>query len=218
MRKDASQRTIDTHLPTPPASRAASSKSLQAGTSSKSLASVDFSTTSSSAFDWHAQIDKDLHRTFPGHLSMDDSGRTALKNILLAYSVWSPLVGYCQGMNFIVGVLLLFMDEEDAFWCLSALVEDRLPGYFSVAMVAPQVDQLVLRQLVSEHLPTLADALQRHGLDVIGVSMQWFLCVYINSLPLETALRVWDVLFFDASPVILFRVALALLDVYSKVQ
>ncbi len=79
------------------------------------------------------------------------------------------------------------------------------------------MDQLVLRHLVSEHLPSIADTLQRHALDVIGVSMQWFLCVYINSLPLETALRVWDILFFDASPVILFRVALGLLDIYAKV-
>lgn len=44
-----------------------------------------------------------------------------------------------QGMNFVAGCLLLFMDEEDAFWCLCCIVEDLLPGYFSQAMVAPQV-------------------------------------------------------------------------------
>jgi hypothetical protein len=44
-----------------------------------------------------------------------------------------------QGMNFIAGCLLLFMDEEDAFWALASVVEDLLPGYFSLAMVAPQV-------------------------------------------------------------------------------
>ncbi len=42
-------------------------------------------------------------------------------------------------MNFVAGFLLLFMNEEDAFWCLAAIVEDLLPGYFSHAMVAPQV-------------------------------------------------------------------------------
>ena len=44
-----------------------------------------------------------------------------------------------QGMNFIAGCLLLFMAEEDAFWCLAVIVEELLPGYFSLAMVAPQV-------------------------------------------------------------------------------
>lgn len=43
------------------------------------------------------------------------------------------------GMNFIAGVLLLFMGEEDAYYCLQAVVEDILPGYFSQAMVATQV-------------------------------------------------------------------------------
>ena len=28
----------------------------------------------------------------------------------------NPTIGYCQGMNFIVGLTLLFMDAEDAFW------------------------------------------------------------------------------------------------------
>ena len=43
-----------------------------------------------------------------------------------------------QGMNFIAGSLLLFMDEEDAFWCLAVIAEDLLPGYYDLVMVAPQ--------------------------------------------------------------------------------
>lgn len=42
-------------------------------------------------------------------------------------------------MNFVAACLLLFMDEEDAFWALAVIIEDLLPGYFSTAMVEPQV-------------------------------------------------------------------------------
>jgi hypothetical protein len=49
----------------------------------------------------------------------------------------SPWVAM-QGMNFVAGCLLLFMDEEDAFWSLACIIEDLLPGYFSMAMVEPQ--------------------------------------------------------------------------------
>lgn len=42
-------------------------------------------------------------------------------------------------MNFVAGTLLLFLDEEEAFYCLCALVEDILPGYYAVDMVATQV-------------------------------------------------------------------------------
>ena len=54
-----------------------------------------------------------------------------------------------QGMNFVAGCLLLFMDEEDAFWSLACIIEDLLPGYYSTAMVEPQV-----RRVVENHLPT----------------------------------------------------------------
>jgi hypothetical protein len=40
--------------------------------------------------------------------------------------------------------------------------------------------------------------------------------MYVNSLPTESALRVWDALFFERSAVVLHRVALALLDVYHQ--
>ena len=46
-----------------------------------------------------------------------------LKNILLAYSVRNPQVGYCQSMNFLCAMLLLYLEEEQAFWVLAALVE-----------------------------------------------------------------------------------------------
>lgn len=36
------------------------------------------------------------HRTFPGHPSMDASGRAMLRRILSAYARRNPAVGYCQ--------------------------------------------------------------------------------------------------------------------------
>ena len=55
-------------------------------------------------------------------------------------------------MNFIAGVMLLFMEEEDAFWALTAVVEDVLPGYFALDLIMPQVDQLVFKHLVRRSL------------------------------------------------------------------
>lgn len=34
-------------------------------------------------------------------------------------------VGYCQGMSVLAGLLLLCMDEEEAFWGLSILLTDK---------------------------------------------------------------------------------------------
>ena len=45
-------------------------------------------------------------------------GQAALRRVLRAYSYYDREVGYCQGMNFIAGMFLTIMPEEDAFWLL----------------------------------------------------------------------------------------------------
>ena len=66
-------------------------------------------------------IRKDIQRTILGHaeFAVDPAtGRNKLYNVLIAYANFDPEVGYCQGMNFIVGMLVLhILNEEDAFWC-----------------------------------------------------------------------------------------------------
>ena len=79
-----------------------------------------------------------------------------------------------------------------------------------------QVDQLVFRHLVDAGFPRLAGHLEALGAGVAGVSTQWFLCLFVNSLPLETCLRVWDILFFERCASVLFRVAMALVDIYAQ--
>lgn len=52
----------------------------------------------------------DLGRTFPNHpyfASPLGPGQLALFNLLKAYSLLDPQVGYCQGLSFVAGVLLL---------------------------------------------------------------------------------------------------------------
>ena len=63
----------------------------------------------------------DLNRTFP-HVNDEaqlESLTSPLRNVLTAFVVRNPTVGYCQGVNFIAARLLCCMDEEEAFWVLN---------------------------------------------------------------------------------------------------
>ena len=61
-------------------------------------------------------------------------GQRQLMNVLKAYSVHNPDVGYCQGMGFIAGLLLLHMQEEDSFWLLTRLTSAYgMEGLYKVA-------------------------------------------------------------------------------------
>ena len=47
-----------------------------------------------------------------------------------AYSWHNPEIGYCQSMNFIAAVCLLYVDEPTAFAMLATIVEMYMPpGY-----------------------------------------------------------------------------------------
>ena len=52
------------------------------------------------------QIDLDLNRTFPSTRLFNNKKKAALRRILVCISLYEPLVGYVQGMNFLVGAIL----------------------------------------------------------------------------------------------------------------
>ncbi|PSS33450.1 TBC1 domain family member protein [Actinidia chinensis var. chinensis] len=163
---------------------------------------------------WKGQIEKDLPRTFPGHPALDEGGRNALRRLLTAYARHNPSVGYCQAMNFFAGLLLLLMPEENAFWTLMSILDDYFDGYYSEEMIESQVDQLVFEELVRERFPKLVNHLDYLGVQVAWVTGPWFLSIFMNMLPWESVLRVWDVLLFEGNRVMLFRTALALMELY----
>ncbi|CAI0442925.1 unnamed protein product [Linum tenue] len=156
----------------------------------------------------------DLPRTFPGHPALDNDGRNALRRLLTAYARHNPSVGYCQAMNFFAALLLLLMPEENAFWTLMGLLDDYFDGYYSEEMTESQVDQLIFEELVRERFPKLVNHLDYLGVQVAWVTGPWFLSIFMNMLPWESVLRVWDVLLFEGNRVMLFRTALALMDLY----
>lgn len=66
-------------------------------------------------------------RTFPTHPYFSThlgAGQLSLFNLLKAYSLLDKEVGYCQGISFVAGVLLLHMSEEQAFEMLKFLMYD----------------------------------------------------------------------------------------------
>eukprot|EP00948_MAST-09A_sp_MAST-9A-sp1_P002568 g2568.t1 len=79
-------------------------------------------------------------------------GLVQLRQVLLAYATRNPAVGYCQSMNFITAMLLLHMEAREAFWVLTALVEDILPEYYSKTMSGIHTDSRVFTMLLQEKI------------------------------------------------------------------
>ncbi|XP_009610363.1 uncharacterized protein [Nicotiana tomentosiformis] len=158
------------------------------------------------------QIDHDLPRTFPGHPWLDTpEGHAALRRVLVAYSFRDSDVGYCQGLNYVAALLLLVMKtEEDAFWMIAVLLENVLVSdCYTKNLSGCHVEQRVFKDLLTKKCPRIAAHLDALEFDVSLVCTEWFLCLFAKSLPSETTLRVWDVLFNEGAN-LLFHVALAI--------
>ena len=114
-----------------------------------------------------------------------------LEEILKAYSLHSPDVGYCQGMNLITASLLLIMPtSEDVFWLLVAIVDKIMPSqYFDRGLRVSRSDQLVLRGYVAEVLPKLDAKLEELGVELEACTFQWFLSLYSAVVSAEPLFR-----------------------------
>ncbi|KAJ8610184.1 hypothetical protein MRB53_038685 [Persea americana] len=63
-------------------------------------------------------IGKDVGRSFPGVDMFRDpngEGQQALGRVLKCFSLYDKEIGYCQGLGFLVGPLLMQMPDRDAF-------------------------------------------------------------------------------------------------------
>ncbi|XP_066429292.1 TBC1 domain family member 1 isoform X1 [Eleutherodactylus coqui] len=156
----------------------------------------------------------DLGRTFPTHPYFSaqlGAGQLSLYNILKAYSLLDPEVGYCQGLSFVAGVLLLHMSEEDAFKLLKFLMYNMgLRKQYRPDMVTLQIQMYQLSRLLHDYHRDLYNHLEEYEIGPSLYAAPWFLTMFASQFPLGFVARVFDMIYLQGSEVI-FKVALSLL-------
>lgn len=159
-------------------------------------------------------IGRDLNRTFPEIQMFREKGgegQMKLGRVLRAYSAYDMQVGYCQGLTFLTGPLLLHMTDRDAFCVLVKLMEDyELRSMFTADMAGLPLRMYQFEFLFATQFPELYQHFSKLGVNNIYAS-QWFLSFFAVTCPLGMLVRIFDLSFAEGAIPTLLRVSLAVL-------
>uniref|UniRef100_A0A8C7Y4F2 TBC1 domain family member 4 n=1 Tax=Oryzias sinensis TaxID=183150 RepID=A0A8C7Y4F2_9TELE len=161
----------------------------------------------------------DLGRTFPTHQYFSaqlGAGQLSLYNLLKAYSLLDTEVGYCQGISFVAGVLLLHMSEDQAFDMLKFLMYDLgIRRQYRPDMVSLQIQMYQLSRLLHDYHRDLYSHFEEHDICPSLYAAPWFLTLFASQFPLGFVSRIFDFVFVQGTEVV-FKVALCLLGSHEK--
>jgi hypothetical protein len=154
---------------------------------------------------WSPLIALDIGRTFSELPEFSESRQESLRRVLNAYANHNPTVGYCQGMNFVAGLLLMVSgSERETFGVFVRLMDhDGLSGFYKESMPVLRTYVKACDRLVAETLPELREHFLKESVPLALYLHQWFLTLFIKSFPMATVLVLWDVIICSGLPVVL---------------
>jgi hypothetical protein len=153
-------------------------------------------------------IQKDIPRTY----TVAKFGEHELYQVLIALAYVKPSIGYCQGLNFVAGILLLVLQSEEvAFWLLLGMMHK----YHMETLFMQGVPDLPLREhqmqyFMKNYLPDLHLHLRKAGIGSELFLSKWVMTIYASYLPLNTLLHVWDCFMVQGWKAV-FKVGIAIL-------
>ncbi|XP_006873231.1 PREDICTED: USP6 N-terminal-like protein [Chrysochloris asiatica] len=154
------------------------------------------------------QIDLDVNRTFRDHIMFRDRygvKQQSLFHVLAAYSLYNTEVGYCQGMSQITALLLMYMNEEDAFWALVKLFsgpKHAMHGFFVQGFPKLLRFQGHHEKILNKFLSKLKQHLDSQEIYTSFYTMKWFFQCFLDRTPFTLNLRIWDIYIFEGERVL----------------
>jgi len=104
-------------------------------------------------------------------------------------------------MNFIVGRLVQYLKDFEAFWVFAMLIETILPIDYYTQMIGIQIDVKVLKILISVCLPEVEKKFQSLGYDAMFFALNWFVCLYTEKFKENVAVAIIDLIIVLGSEV-----------------
>ena len=144
-------------------------------------------------------IKRDIDRTFYTDFFTKEGGKEMLKNVLEYMCGVPGNVGYCQGMNFIVGSMLsLFRSETKALYIFSNLIQKyELINLFAYNTPDYGFRVFQINYYVRKYLPTIYHHFKNNNLSFDMIYSRWFLTLFANYLDIDRLDFPWTCILCD---------------------
>ena len=142
-------------------------------------------------------VQRDIDRTFYLDYFIKGNGKKELKNVLETMSIIKENVGYCQGMNFIVGALIyLFQNEIKAFFAFNCLLNSyELKNLFSYNTPDYGIRVYQLNYYVKKYIPSVYYHFKKEDLSFDLLYSNWIMTIFANYFNMETLDFAWTCFF-----------------------
>ena len=159
------------------------------------------------------EIKRDINRTFYTAKFVEGNGKKMLLDILTALAFIRPEIGYCQGMNFIAGALINFIDDEErCFWIFLSFIDNiDMNNLYTKNMPDYSIRVYQLNYYIKEYFPELSIHFKKHQINPDVFFSKWILTIFSNYLPFDVLYKVWDVFIIDKWQAI-FKFSLMILN------
>ena len=164
------------------------------------------------------QIDLDISRTFP-YLGLYKQGSPLaedLREVLRAFVVSRPDIGYIQGLSFIAGLLLIYMSKFQSFVALLNLVlHSSIISFYRFDEQQIKNRLLIFKQVFFFNLPELCDHFESLDLLPEYYLIEWCMTLFSKNLNIDLAARVWDIYMIDGIKAI-YQAGIVILSHFEK--
>ena len=136
----------------------------------------------------------DITRTFPllDYFKIEEN-RNKLERILTAFVRRNATIGYSQGLNFIVGRLLMILeDEEKTFWVFVQIIEEYLPGDFFLLFSGVRKDMKIIEKIIKKELKFFDTNIDICMSNLIS---RCFISLFSQIIPENILYIIWDAFF-----------------------
>ena len=158
------------------------------------------------------QIFKDISRTFTNENQQTDFNMNLLKDLLIAMTNLDKNLGYCQGINFIVGFILQLTNfSKIKAYHLSKLIIPKIKNYYTENFPKLQEDLKLFDANFKYFYPKLYEHFTKNDLDNKLFAGKWIQTLFTICIPFNELCMIWDTFFENGFDFIVF-ISLAILD------